>query len=256
MPLIECRDLTKIYENEGQRTRALNGASLDIEKGEFVALMGPSGSGKSTLMHILGLLDRPSGGVYRFAGKDVTRLASDELARLRNREIGFVFQSFNLLPRVSVYSNVELPLLYDFYGDGRENPTDQRVGSLFDPKRNERRVMAALTAVGMEHRRDYQPHQLSGGEMQRVAIARALVNDPAVIFADEPTGNLDSVSGLNVMRILQDLHRAGRTIVLVTHETATSEHAERIVLLKDGQIVGGGPVAKRRFAREAADTLK
>lgn len=237
--LISVRNLEKIYDNEGVKTPALRGVSFDIGKGEFVSVMGPSGCGKSTLMQILGLLDRPSGGSYILDGADVAKLDDDELARLRNRKLGFVFQSFNLLPRTTVAENVELPLLYD------ADP----IGSNTD------RVMEALRAVGIDHRASYFSNQLSGGEKQRVAIARALVNDPEVIFADEPTGNLDSKSGLQVMRILQDLNEQGRTIVLVTHETYTSEHAKRILTMKDGQIVGDEPVRNRRVATDG-ETLK
>lgn len=237
--LISVRNLEKIYDNEGVKTPALRGVSFDIGKGEFVSVMGPSGCGKSTLMQILGLLDRPSGGSYILDGADVAKLDDDELARLRNRKLGFVFQSFNLLPRTTVAENVELPLLYD--ADPIESNTD--------------RVMEALRAVGIDHRASYFSNQLSGGEKQRVAIARALVNDPEVIFADEPTGNLDSKSGLQVMRILQDLNEQGRTIVLVTHETYTSEHAKRILTMKDGQIVGDEPVRNRRVATDG-ETLK
>jgi putative ABC transport system ATP-binding protein len=195
--------------------------------------MGPSGSGKSTLMQILGLLDRPTHGQYFFGGRDVVSFSDDELAYLRNSRIGFVFQSFNLLPRTSVFENVELPLLYD---------------SQKSNKNNREKVLGALRAVGMEHRERYLSNQLSGGEKQRVAIARALVNEPDVIFADEPTGNLDSASGLQVMKILQGLNNSGRTIILVTHETYTAEHAKRIINVKDGEIVGDDLVKKRRVA--------
>jgi putative ABC transport system ATP-binding protein len=190
-------------------------------------------------MQILGLLDRATGGTYLLDGKDVTRFSDDELARLRNKKVGFVFQAFNLLPKTNVFENVELPLLYD------DHPIES----------NEENVLAALKAVDMFHRKDYLSNQLSGGEKQRVAIARALVNDPEIIFADEPTGNLDSKSGLQVMAILQRLNSAGRTIVLVTHETYTAEHAERVLLMKDGQIVGDQTVIKRRRA-EGENFLK
>lgn len=234
MSLISVRDLEKVYDNEGVKTLALRGAAFTIEKGEFVSIMGPSGSGKSTLMHILGLLDRATGGEYLLEGKDIGEFSDDELARLRNKKIGFVFQAFNLLPKTSVAENVELPLLYDDY------PIES----------NEKKVKEALAAVDMSHRADYLSNQLSGGEKQRVAIARALVNDPEIIFADEPTGNLDSKSGLQVMTILQKLNNAGRTIVLVTHETYTAEHAKRILLMKDGQIVGDQKIANHRRAGE------
>jgi len=198
-----------------------------------VAIMGPSGSGKSTLMHILGLLDRPTGGKYYLEGKDVTKLDDDELADLRNRKIGFVFQSFNLLPRTTVLENVILPLTYAKH---KEAP--------------EARAKRILESVGLGHRLNYFTNKISGGEKQRVAIARALVNDPAVIFADEPTGNLDSKSGVQVMEILQKLNDEGHTIVLVTHETYTSEHAKRIIKVMDGLIVDDYKVLNRRIAKD------
>ncbi len=232
MNLIAADNLEKVYDNEGVKTRALSKATLHVEKGEFIAIMGPSGSGKSTLMQILGLLDRPTGGHYLLESRDVLALSDDELAKLRNSVVGFVFQAFNLLPKTSVAENVELPLLYD------TNPLES----------NQKRVEEALRAVGMLHRKDYLSNQLSGGEKQRVAIARALVNNPDIIFADEPTGNLDSKSGLQVMAILQELNAAGKTIILVTHETSTAEHAKRIILMKDGEIVDDRLVATRRFA--------
>ncbi len=238
--LISVRDLEKTYENEGVKTPALRGVSFDVGKGEFVSIMGPSGCGKSTLMQILGLLDRPSGGTYLLDGNDAAGYGDDELARLRNRKLGFVFQAFNLLPKTSVAENVELPLLYD------DDPLE----------RNETRVTEALRAVGIDHRAGYLSNQLSGGEKQRVAIARALVNDPDIIFADEPTGNLDSKSGLQIMRILQRLNDEGRTIVLVTHETYTSEHAKRILTMKDGKIFSDEPVRNRRIATEGEALLK
>ncbi|MBP5993814.1 MAG: ABC transporter ATP-binding protein [Candidatus Moranbacteria bacterium] len=238
--LIEARQLAKIYDNEGVETPALQDATFQIEQGEFVSIMGPSGSGKSTFMHILGLLDRATGGEYRLEGRDVSVLSDDELARLRNEVIGFVFQAFNLLPRTSVFENVELPLLYD-----RNDHED-----------TEARVMAALKAVNMEHRASYLSNQLSGGEKQRVAIARALVNNPKIIFADEPTGNLDSKSGLQVMRIFQKLNEEGHTVILVTHETFTAEHAKRILRMVDGKIVSDEPVAERRFADQEDILLK
>lgn len=238
--LIDTKQLAKVYENEGVETPALLDATFQIDQGEFVSIMGPSGSGKSTLMHILGLLDRSTGGEYRLEGKDVTSLSDDELARLRNEEIGFVFQAFNLLPRTSVFENVELPLLYD-----RKSTEDTG-----------ERVTAALRAVNMEHRSSFFSSQLSGGEKQRVAIARALVNNPKIIFADEPTGNLDSKSGLQVMRIFQRLSEEGKTIILVTHETFTAEHAKRILRMVDGHIVSDEPVLNRRFADQENTLLK
>lgn len=240
MPLISVNNLAKTYDNEGVQTRALFGATFTIEKGEFVAIMGPSGSGKSTLMQVLGLLDRATGGDYELDGKNVNLFSDDELAQLRNKKIGFVFQAFNLLPKTSVAENVELPLLYD----------DQLMES------NEARVKTALEAVGLLHREQYLSGQLSGGEKQRVAIARALVNHPEIIFADEPTGNLDSKSGLQVMAILQQLNQQGCTIILVTHETSTAEHAKRILRMIDGQIVADEAVQERRLATTETSPLK
>lgn len=240
MSLIAVHNLEKVYSSEGVDTRALFGATFTIEPGEFLAIMGPSGSGKSTLMQVLGLLDRATGGSYELSGKDVTVFTDDELARLRNKEIGFIFQAFNLLPKTSVAENVELPLLYDDRADAS----------------NTERVAVALAAVGMSHRATYLSSQLSGGEKQRVAIARALVNNPEIIFADEPTGNLDSKSGLQVMAILQKLNDEGKTIILVTHETSTAEHAKRILRMVDGQIVADEAVEKRRIASAETELLK
>ena len=240
-PLIEVKNLVKTYENEGVETPVLHGLNFVIEKGEFVSIMGPSGSGKSTLMQILGMLDRPTGGAYIFEGKNINDFSDDELAKLRNKKIGFVFQSFNLLPRTSVYENTELPLLYD--------EDHLEIG-------NEEKINKALAAVGMEHRMKYLSNQLSGGEKQRVAIARALVNDPGVIFADEPTGNLDSKSGLAVMKILQKLNNEGHTVILVTHETYTAQHAKRILQVKDGNIVSDELVENRLIAKGEGELLK
>lgn len=238
--LLSVNNLEKVYANEGVETRALDRVSFQVEKGEFVSIMGPSGSGKSTLMQILGLLDRSTGGEYFLDGKNIDAFDDDQLAVLRNRKIGFVFQAFNLLPKTTVFENVELPLLYD----------DEAM------KDNDARVDAALAAVNMSHRAQYFSNQLSGGEKQRVAIARALVNDPEIIFADEPTGNLDSKSGLQVMRILQDLNTKGKTIILVTHETYTAEHAKRILRMVDGKIVSDELVTNRRFAGDENELLK
>ncbi len=238
--LISVHNLEKVYANEGVETRALDGATFTVEKGEFVSIMGPSGSGKSTLMQILGLLDRSTGGEYLLEGKNIGEFDDDQLAVLRNKQIGFVFQAFNLLPKTTVFENVELPLLYD--DEMMEN--------------NDERVNAALAAVNMLHRAQYFSNQPSGGEKQRVAIARALVNNPEIIFADEPTGNLDSKSGLQVMRILQDLNAKGKTIILVTHETFTAEHAKRILRMVDGKIVSDDMVITRRFAGDENDLLK
>lgn len=268
-PLIQCKNLTKVYENGDIKTVALAEASFAIGKGEFVALMGPSGSGKSTLMHLLGLLDQATSGEYLFLGKNVTTLSQDELAEIRNQKIGFIFQSFNLLPRTSVFENVELPLLYDVYGvsrrafRGASTQSPETIKQSFfkmwsgmSKEVHEVKVMEALTAVGMDHRRDYMTNQLSGGEMQRVAIARALVNNPDIIFADEPTGNLDSKSGLQVMMILQALNDAGHTVVLVTHETTTAKHAKRMLYMKDGKIIADDFIKIRRIARDETDLAK
>lgn len=238
--LIVVKSLGKTYANEGVETVALREATFVIEKGEFVSIMGPSGSGKSTLMHLLGLLDRPTAGEYFLDGQDVSTLSDDDLSQLRNAKIGFIFQSFNLLPKTTVAENVELPLLYD-----SQLASDNRA-----------KVEAALKAVNMLHRKDYFSNQLSGGEKQRVAIARALVNDPDIIFADEPTGNLDSKSGLQVMDILQSLNEMGRTVILVTHETATAEHGKRMLRMVDGGVVEDTPIIKRRFAREEEELHK
>ncbi len=240
MSLITVKDLTKTYETEEVKTTALQGVSFTVDKGEFLAIMGPSGSGKSTLMHILGLLERPSTGEYLLDGRNVAGLSDNELATLRNKRIGFVFQAFNLLPKTTVLENVELPLLYD------NDPTEH----------NAKRIADALAAVDMTHRAKHYSNQLSGGEKQRVAIARALVNDPDIVFADEPTGNLDSKAGLQVMRILQGLNDSGRTIILVTHETSTAEHAKRIIRVVDGRIVSDEPVARRKIASAGEATLK
>ena len=240
MSLITVKDLTKTYETDEVKTTALQGVSFTVDKGEFLAIMGPSGSGKSTLMHILGLLERPSTGEYLLDGRNVAGLSDNELATLRNKRIGFVFQAFNLLPKTTVLENVELPLLYD------NDPTEH----------NAKRIADALAAVDMTHRAKHYSNQLSGGEKQRVAIARALVNDPDIVFADEPTGNLDSKAGLQVMRILQGLNDSGRTIILVTHETSTAEHAKRIIRVVDGRIVSDEPVARRKIAGAGEATLK
>ena len=238
IPLINVENLKKEYCNEEIITKVLRGISFSINKGEFVAIMGPSGSGKSTLMHILGFLDKLTSGKYEFMGKNIVDLEEDDLAKLRNKKLGFVFQSFNLLPRTSVIENVKLPL---FYSNNAKN---------LDEKAKE-----VLEMVGLGHRLHYLSNQLSGGEKQRVAIARALVNNPEIIFADEPTGNLDSKSGVQIMKILQELNNQGKTIILVTHETYTSEHAKRIIHLLDGKIVFDKLVKHRRTA-EDGEVLK
>lgn len=234
MSLIETKNLSKTYIENGVETTALQSITLTVEEGEFVAIMGPSGSGKSTLLHILGFLDRESKGEYRFLGEQFSNLPDDKLAEMRNQELGFVFQSFNLLPHFSVLQNVTLPLHYS------DTPESEW----------KRRGERAIEAVGLSHRKDYPAVKLSGGEKQRVAIARALVNEPSVIFADEPTGNLDSKSGQAIMEILEKLHGDGHTIILITHETYTAEHASRIIRLKDGQVESDTLVEKRRNAKE------
>lgn len=220
-PLIEVRDLTKNYIMGDSVVRALRGVSFDIERGTFVAVMGPSGSGKTTLMDILGCLSRPTSGVYRLAGATVSELSEGRLAEARNREIGFVFQTFNLLARSTALANVELPLLY----------------AGFTKRERVRRATSALEAVGLANRLHHRPNELSGGQRQRVAIARALVNTPSILFADEPTGNLDSVSGEEILHIFEDLHNQGNTIVMVTHERDVAEHAQRIMTFRDGELV-------------------
>lgn len=220
MPIIKVEDLAKIYQVGTQEVHALRTVDLEIEKNEFVALMGPSGSGKSTLMNILGCLDTPSRGTYLLNQNDVSDMEDDELAEIRNREIGFVFQTFNLLPRYSALENVALPLIYK---------------GVSKSKRNER-AEEVLQQVGLQDRMDHKPNELSGGQRQRVAVARALVNDPSIILADEPTGNLDTKTSYEIMGLLDDIHKAGNTIILVTHEEDIAEHAKRIVRLRDGVI--------------------
>ncbi len=220
--LIELTEVTKVYRMDGVEVWALRGVNLRIEAGEFVAIMGPSGSGKSTCMHILGLLDRPTSGLYRFEGRDVSSLGEVERARLRNHRIGFVFQAYNLLPRATALENVALPMIYAGI-------------------RDRARALEALRWVELEHRAHHLPTQLSGGEQQRVAIARALVMQPALILADEPTGNLDTQTSLEVMGLLQRLNERGVTIVLVTHEPDIAAFARRIVQFRDGRVVGDRP---------------
>lgn len=231
--VIKIKDLSKIYGDDGTETPALRGVSFDIRKGEFLAIMGPSGSGKSTLLHILGFLDRPTGGEYIFEDKDMNSYDDDELAKLRNKKFGFVFQAFNLLAKATVIDNVKLPLMYADIPEARQN----------------KMALKAIEAVGLSHRINHEAAKLSGGEKQRVAIARALVNDPEVIFADEPTGNLDSRSGGQVMEFIENLHDRGHTIILITHETYTAEYAERILKLKDGLVESDNKVTGRHHTR-------
>jgi putative ABC transport system ATP-binding protein len=234
-PVIAVRDLTKTYTVGELQVPALRGVTLDVEKGSFVALTGPSGSGKSTFMHLLGCLDRPTSGQYLLDGRDVSRLDKRTLADVRNRQIGFVFQGFNLLSRTSAVENVELPLLYR-----------RGIGA----KERRERAAAALASVGLGNRLDHHPNQLSGGQQQRVAIARALVTNPTLLLADEPTGNLDTRTSVEVMQIFQHLNDAGLTIVLVTHEPDIAEYGTRIVAFRDGRIRGDRAVAERRQAAQ------
>ncbi len=236
-PLIEIRDLSKSYFNDEVETPVLFDINLKIQKGEFVAIMGPSGSGKSTLMHILGFLDAQTKGTYLFQGEPTQRMNDDDLARIRATRVSFVFQAFNLLPRTTVMQNVMLPLLYH---------------PIIKASEREERSQRAIDIVGLTPRKDYLSSQLSGGQKQRVAIARALVTDPDVIFADEPTGNLDSASGVAVMQALQRLNMEnGHTIILVTHERTTAEHAKRIIHIRDGRIESDSTDFKRRMAGDS-----
>ncbi len=229
--MICTEDLWKTYDmGSEQQVQALRGVDLRIERNEYVAIMGPSGSGKSTLMNLIGCLDSPSKGRYWLNGQLVSELDDDELARIRNKEIGFVFQTFNLLPRASALHNVELPLIYAGI------PPQERI----------ERAKGALEAVGMGSRMNHKPNELSGGQRQRVAIARALVNNPSIILADEPTGNLDSQTGIDIMALMDRLHEKGNTIVLVTHEHDISEYAHRVIHIKDGMIAGDAATAKGR----------
>ncbi len=222
MAFLELQDLTRIYHRGAVDVEALQGVSLAVERGEFAAVMGPSGSGKSTLMNIIGCLDRPDSGTYSLNGRDVSRMTDDELADVRNREVGFVFQTFNLLPRLSALKNVEMPMIYAGI------PRAER----------RQRAEAALARVGLAHRLHHAPTELSGGEQQRVAIARALGNRPAMLLADEPTGNLDSRSGAEILAIVQELNTSGMTVVMVTHDRDVAEHSGRIITLRDGRLVG------------------
>ncbi|MCJ7691555.1 MAG: ABC transporter ATP-binding protein [Clostridiaceae bacterium] len=227
--MLEVRSLTKIYKTGDVEFKALNSISLKIEKGEFTAIMGASGSGKSTLMNILGCLDKMNSGKYILNGQDVSILSGDELAYIRNKEIGFVFQSFNLIPRISLLDNVQLPMMYAGI------PT----------KKRKQKALEALEKVGLSDRVNHMPNEISGGQKQRAAIARAIVNDPAVLMADEPTGNLDSKSSEDIMKIFKDLNNEGATILMVTHENEIADHTNRIIRFRDGEIISDSTVKNR-----------
>src|SRR5512142_126704 len=226
--LIEMRNICKTYQMGVEELHALRGVSFDVNKGEYLAIIGPSGSGKSTLMNLIGCLDSPTKGEYWINGQQVAEMTDDELARIRNKEIGFVFQTFNLLARATALHNVELPLIYAGI------PSHERI----------ERAKESLIAVGMESRMNHKPNELSGGQRQRVAIARALVNKPSIILADEPTGNLDSQTGLEIMALFDRLHEQGNTIVLVTHEHDIAEYAHRVIHIRDGQVFSDQKTAR------------
>ena len=259
-PLISARDLAKTYRLGDHAVHALRGVSLDIAAGEFVAIMGPSGSGKSTFMNLVGCLDTPSAGTYRLDGEDVSRLSRDALAAVRNTKIGFVFQTFNLLPRMSAVENVELPLLYDGTGTRDRRVSSAAGGREPTPARSaaatrRARALASLKEVGLEGREAHHPSQLSGGQQQRVAIARALVNEPRLVLADEPTGNLDTRTSVEIMAILQRLNRQRITVVLVTHENDITRFASRIVTFRDGRVQADVPIEQPLSAEDLIASL-
>ena len=228
-PLLELREIAKEYRMGQGALPALRGVDLTVHQGDYLAIMGPSGSGKSTLMNILGCLDNPSTGTYHLGGQDVSRMSEAELAVVRNREIGFVFQTYNLLPRATAISNVELPLVYRG----------------LEPRERRRRALHALQAVGLEDRGQHKPSELSGGECQRVAVARALVTEPRILLADEPTGNLDTATTGELLALFEEIHRQGNTLVLVTHETEVAYHAKRVIQVRDGEIVQDARTGER-----------
>lgn len=236
--MIQLKNISKIYGKDGQQVKALDNANITIEKGEFVAIVGASGSGKSTMMNILGMLDRPTSGEYYLENKEISTLKDDELAKIRNKKIGFVFQKFHLLPKTTAIENVELPLIYS------------------DRKEIRKLAVDALAKVGLSNRGKHRTNELSGGQQQRVAIARALVNEPEVILGDEPTGNLDSKSGLEIVGVFQELNRSGKTIILITHSSEVAEHANRIIRIHDGKITEDYKVEKPLDAREELAELK
>jgi putative ABC transport system ATP-binding protein len=240
--VISVKNLVKTYVVGEVEVKALRGVDLEVERGEFLAVTGPSGSGKSTFMHIIGCLDRPTSGQYYLDGQDVSRMSKDQLAAIRNKKIGFVFQGFNLLSRTSALDNVELPLLY---GSNALKTADRH-----------KRAMEVLTAVGLENRADHHPNQLSGGQQQRVAIARSLINQPAILLADEPTGNLDTRTSIEVMEIFQKLNlETGITVILITHETDIAEYGTRTVAFRDGQVTTDRKNTKRRLAQDELAAL-
>jgi len=237
VPVIDIRELHKVYDMGGENLAALDGIDLTVARGEYLAIMGPSGSGKSTLMNIIGCLDVPTAGSYRLNGREIAQATDDELAAIRNREIGFIFQTFNLLPRATAAKNVELPLIY----------------AGISPEERETRAQEALAAVGLAKRGTHKPNEMSGGERQRVAIARALINRPSVILADEPTGNLDTKTGQEILAIFESISGEGRTLIVVTHDADVAAHAQRIIVLRDGRIVeGAGEKIKNRRNNAAA----